>query len=340
MRIVRHWRDVEDDARGAVVAIGNFDGVHLGHRAVIAAAAEVARARGLPLGVLTFEPHPRAVLGRIDHPFRLTPFRAKAEAIAALGVDILYVAHFDRAFAGLAPDAFVDEVIVRGLGAAHVVIGYDFAFGAKRGGNIDLLRARAAAGGYTVSHVEKAEDEEGAFSASAARRHLEAGDVDAAARILGRPWEVIGRVRGGDRIGRTMGFPTANLAVAKIMRPAPGIYAVWAGIQQAGAHWDTAPDWHPAAAYLGRRPTFDKTEELLEAHLLDFDGDIYGRRLRVAFVAHIRGDRKFDGMDDLRVQIDKDCARARDILAASRPPGVASGTSADITAETTSRAIS
>ena len=320
MRIVRHWRHVDKHARGAVVGIGNFDGVHLGHRAVIAAAADVARATGRPLGVLTFEPHPREVLGRVDHPFRLTPFRAKTEAIAALGVDILYAARFDAAFAALEPEAFVREVIIAGLGASHVVIGYDFAFGRKRGGNIDLLRHMADDGGYLVSQIDKAQDEEGAFSASEARRYLGDGDVAGAARILGRPWEVVGRVRSGARIGRTMGFPTANLAVERLFRPSPGIYAVWAGVQRAGAHWDTEPDWHPAAAYLGRRPTFDKTEELLEAHLLDFAGDIYGRRLRIAFVEHIRGDRKFDGMEDLKAQIDKDCIRAREILSATQPP--------------------
>ena len=314
MRIVRHWQSTPADAQGAVVAIGNFDGVHLGHRAVIEEGARVARALGAPLAVLTFEPHPRQVLAPPDGPFRLTPFRVKALQLAALGIEILYVARFDRAFAALEPAAFVADVVARGIGARHVVVGHDFAFGRARAGTVALLTEVAGALGVGVTRIEAAGSGAGVYSASRGRRLLAAGEVAALPALLGRRWEIDGHVVTGDRRGRTIGFPTANLRCAGILHPARGVYALWARPQ------GTGEGWLPAVANLGRRPTFDKTEDLLEVHLFDYDGMLYGRRLRAAFADRVRPERRFDGIDALKAQIVRDCDAARAILARTAPP--------------------
>lgn len=320
MRIIRQCHNLDDDARGAVVAVGNFDGVHLGHRKVIAEAATIAREHGTKLGVITFEPHPRSFFENSGQAFRLTPFRAKIEAIESLGVDILYVLRFNKNLANLSADSFISNILVNDLKVRHIVIGYDFAFGFQREGDIKFLRKKALLGNYKVTSVDKAQDENGPFSASAARRYIEAGDVQSAEAILGRPWQVLGRIKYGDQIGRTLGFPTANLSVVRILRPKPGIYAVWAALKTEGIQKEKKLEWRPAAAYVGRRPTFDKSEELLEVHLLDFNCTIYGQLLRVAFISHIRDDEKFENLDDLRKQMYLDCQRARAILANLSPP--------------------
>ncbi len=320
MRIVRHWRHTPTETRGAVVAVGNFDGVHLGHRAVIERARALARAEGAPLAVLTFEPHPRQVLASPAEPFRLTPFRQKAEALAALDVETLFVAHFDRAFAAHTPEGFVNDVLAGGLGVKHVVVGYDFAFGRGRGGDVASLRALGVAAGFQTTQIAAAGDDEHVFSASEARKLLAEGVVAALPAILGRYWEVGGRVAGGDRRGRTIGFATANLKVSHLLHPTRGVYALWAGLDDDGG---TA--WHPAVANLGRRPTFDKTEDLLEVHILGFAGDIYGHRLRAVFVERVREERKFDGIEALKAQIARDCEAARAILAIAARPDAAPG---------------
>ena len=318
MRIVRHWQSTPADAQGAVVAIGNFDGVHLGHRAVIEEGARIARALGAPLAVLTFEPHPRQVLAPPDGPFRLTPFRVKARRLAALGIELLYVARFDRAFAAQEPAAFVADVVARGIGARHVVVGHDFAFGRGRAGTVALLTEVAGALGVGVTRIEAAGSGAGVYSASRARRLLAAGEVAALPALLGRSWEIDGHVVTGDRRGRTIGFPTANLRCAGILHPARGVYALWARPQGEGT--GEGERWLPAVANLGRRPTFDKTEDLLEVHLFDYDGMLYGRRLRAAFAERVRPERRFDGIDALKAQIARDCDAARAILARTAPP--------------------
>ena len=321
MRIYRHWRDVPAQGRGAVVAIGNFDGVHLGHQAVIAEAGRIARATGAPLAELTFEPHRREFFGRTDGPFRLKPFRIKLREIAALGVDILYLLRFDAKLAALAADDFIHSLLVGGLGVSHVVVGYDFAFGQARGGNFALLQQNAEKGGYQVDQVSVAGSDDGIYSASEARTLLSAGDVAGTARILGRPWEIEGRVQDGEKRGRQLGFPTANLTVGGTLHPDHGVYALWAGLKDAASDsWQ----WHPAVANLGRRPTFDENELLLEVHVLDFDGDLYGQRLRACFVERVRPERRFDGLEALKAQIASDTASAREILAAGSSPDIVS----------------
>jgi len=312
MRIYRHWQNVPADGRGAVVAIGNFDGVHLGHQAVISDARHIADGAKAPLAVLTFEPHPREVLGKTDGPFRLTPFRIKLREIAALGVDILYLIRFDRDLAALPAEDFIHRLLVKGLGVRYVVVGYDFAFGSGRGGNFQLLQNHAEVGDYALSQVSVAGSDSGIYSASKARSRLSAGDVAGAAQILGRPWEIEGRVQTGEKRGRQLGFATANIRLAGTLHPKHGVYALWAGVPRKN---DGGTDWLPAVANLGRRPTFAENDLLLEVHLLDYSGDLYGKRLRAKFVAHVRDERRFDGLDALKAQIAQDTATARRILA-------------------------
>ena len=307
MRIFRHFAELPDAVRGGVVALGNFDGVHLGHQAVIGKALALAKSFGVPAGVMTFEPHPRSVFAPDQPPFRLTPFRIKARLIEALSVDFLLMQHFDKTFASHTAEDFIEEVLIKGLGARAVVVGYDFCFGKGRGGNAALLRARNEF--ETVAVDVQGGGDGQAFSSNKIRQALQDGRPELATQILGRPWEIEGRVETGDQRGRTIGFPTANLHLHDYLRPAIGVYAVRAGVDQ-------GPDtvWHDGVANLGRRPTFDKQDVILEAHLFDFDGDLYGRHLRVALAGYIRPERKFDGLPALQAQIAEDCDTARAIL--------------------------
>ncbi len=311
MRIFRHDRVGAAD-RGAVVAIGNFDGVHLGHQAVIGEAGRLARTLGAPHAVLTFEPHPRQVFRPHDPPFRLTPFRVKSRRIEALGVDLLFTLHFDLAFAARSAEDFVETVLLKGLGARHVVVGYDFVFGHQRRGTPALLEERGAALGFGVTVVDPVAAGSGVrYSSTAIRDHLVAGQPREAAALLGVPWEIEGRVERGDQRGRLIGFPTANLTLDDFLRPAAGVYAVRACVEQEGR-----VEWHDAVANLGRRPTFGGSDLRLEAHLFDFAGDLYGRHLRVALIEYLRPERKFAGIEDLKAQIARDADEARTVLAA------------------------
>lgn len=315
MRIFRHYEEVSPDVRGAVIALGNFDGVHLGHRAVLGTALRLARQAGRPAAAMTFEPHPRMVFKPDLEPFRLTSFRTKARHVEAIGLDFLYAQHFDLAFAGKTAEDFVQEVLVQGLGVSHVVVGADYVFGKGRTGDVAFLREMAVKYGFDVTSVGSVTAGDGTvYSSTNIRNALRAAQPREAARLLGRFWEIEGRVEHGDARGRTIGFPTANVSLGELLRPAVGVYAVKAGIDK-GA--ETL--WHDGVANFGRRPTFDKQALLLEVHLFDVSPDLYGEHLRVALVDHLRAERKFAGLDDLRRQIELDGAQARRILAELRP---------------------
>ena len=297
--------------RGAIVVLGNFDGVHRGHQAVIAAARTIARNAGAPLAVLTFEPHPRAVFQPDAPPFRLTSFRTRARHLEAQGVDTLVVLRFDRQFAQMPAAAFIETVLGRGLGARHVVVGHDFRFGHRRQGTVDLLTARGGTAGFATTAVAPVCDPSAEiYSSTLIRRYLQQGDPARAAALLGHLWEIEGRVIPGDRRGRTLGYPTANLALRDYLRPAYGVYAVRAGID-AGP----ATQWRDGVASLGVRPTVDGKTLLLEVHLFDYAGDLYGRHLRVAFVDYQRPEIKFDDLAALATQMADDSREARAILA-------------------------
>jgi riboflavin kinase/FMN adenylyltransferase len=305
MRIFRDWRGLPADARGAAVALGNFDGVHLGHAAVLRA-AHAARP-DVTLAVLTFEPHPREVFRPDDPPFRLTLSKARTDALARLGVGIVYELPFDAAFSLMEAEAFVAEVLGAGLGARHLAGGPDFAFGHRRGGNMALLAARAEALGIGLSVVPPVSDGDGPISSSRIRRALQDGYPERAAAALGRPWSIRGEVAHGDKRGRTIGFPTANIALGRHLEPARGVYAITA----------TLPDRRlvQGVANIGRRPTVNAgPESRLEVHLFDFDEDLYGQDLDVALHAYLRGEQKFAGLDALKAQIAVDASTARSIL--------------------------
>ncbi len=312
MRIFRHFDALPAALRGAAAAVGNFDGVHPGHRAVINEAGAIAKDAGRPWAVLTFEPHPRRLFDPDAPPFRLTPLRAKAREIAGLGVDLIVVQRFDADFCRLPAEVFVTEVLVKGLGASHVVSGYDFVFGHKRGGNCEMLLKMGKRLGFGFTAVNAVADAGGrAYSSTRVRERLAAADPKGAARVLGRPFELEGRVMEGDKRGRTLGFPTANVRLGNYLRPANGIYAVRASTGTG----DDAP-WLGGVANIGHRPMYPTNEVLLEVYLFDFTSDLYGRRLRVRLVDYLRPERKFDGIAALKAQIADDCERARRILAA------------------------
>lgn len=310
MRIFRHVAGLPDFVRDTSVAIGNFDGVHLGHQAVIAEAAEHAKRLGASLSVITFEPHPRRFFRPEEPPFQLTPLRSKVRRLQAAGVEHLLVVHFDAETAKLGHEAFVDMFVVGGFRAKHVTVGYDFVFGAGRGGNVEYLRERAARDGFSLSAVEPVKDASGlVYSSTNIRNCLVDGNPLGAARLLGHPWEIEGRVIKGDQRGRQIGFPTANVALDEYVEPALGVYAVWAGIEDGGV-----TRWHMGCANIGRRPTFDKNDVNVEVYIFDFTDDIYDKLLRVALVEYIRPEKKFDGIGQLREQIALDSHDARALL--------------------------
>jgi riboflavin kinase/FMN adenylyltransferase len=319
MRLFRHYTEVPVEARGAVAALGNFDGLHRGHQAVIAEAGRQARALGTTLAILTFEPHPREYFQPAQPPFRLTPFRIKVRQLEAMGVDSLFVLPFNAELSAKSAEAFVVEVLNQGLDVAHVVVGYDFVFGHGRRGNAALLDDLGKLHGFGVTSVAAAAAESGeVFSSTRVREHLVAARPGEAAALLGRPWEIEGRVEHGDKLGRKLGYPTANLMLGEYLQPALGIYAVKAGIDEGRGTL-----WRDGVASLGYRPTVGGTRVVFEAHLFDWSGDLYGRHLRVALIDYLRPEKKFDGLDGLRAQIDMDCRTARRLLAAygGPPPG-------------------
>ena len=319
MRIFRHYTQLPRDARGSVVALGNFDGVHRGHQAVIESAGRLARENGLAQAVMTFEPHPRSVFQPQIPPFRLTPLRIKARCIEALGVDHLFVQHFDRDFAQMEAEAFVSGVLCEGVAASHVVAGYDFVFGHDRKGDCDLLERMAAEKGFAFTQVPQAADESGAaYSSTKIRDLIVAGEPAAAAALLGRLFEIEGRVVVGAGRGRTIGFPTANIHFEDFLLPATGVYAIRAGIDE-GA--ETL--WRDGVANFGSRPTFGGGENVLEAHLFadsggdcdDLGDDLRGRHLRVALADYLRPEKTFDGVTQLQAQIADDINAAKAVLA-------------------------
>ena len=301
------WQKTPAAWKGGVVALGNFDGVHRGHQALIADAGRHAKALGAPVVALTFEPHPRGFFVPDTGPFRLTLSPAKLRLLAQYGVQAVLAQRFDAAFAALSADAFIEDVLLKGLGARHVVCGYDFTFGARRGGNVEFLRKSGTARGVGVTVLEPVMREGEIYSSTRIREALRAGMAREAAALLGHPWEIEGVVELGDQRGRTIGFPTANVALGEHLRPRFGVYAVRVLVEGT---------WRSAVANLGKRPTFGKVQENFEVHLFDFSGDLYGQALRVALVDFIRPEMKFSGLDALKAQIAADGEAAKAILAA------------------------
>jgi riboflavin kinase/FMN adenylyltransferase len=295
---------------GACVAIGNFDGVHAGHRALLAVARRHAAARGGRTVALTFDPHPTTVLAPRFAPAALTTRARRVELLGEAGADVVVVEPFTPELAAMSADDFVEHVLRGALGAEAVVVGWDFTYGSRRGGTTATLQAHGARAGFTVEIVDQVRVDGELASSTAVRAHLRAGDVAAARRLLGRDPDLDGVVVPGARRGRQLGFPTANVATDLPPPLAPGIYACRLEV-------DGGPPL-PAVASLGTNPTFAEHggRLVLEVHVLDFDGDLYGRRVRVRFAAHLRDEQRYDGVDALVAQIRRDVDATRAVLAA------------------------
>ncbi|MEL6766205.1 MAG: bifunctional riboflavin kinase/FAD synthetase [Pseudomonadota bacterium] len=292
---------------GATAALGNLDGVHLGHQALISA-AHAARP-GAPLAAITFEPHPRRLFQPDAPPFRLTTDAERARLLAMAGVERLSVLPFDRALAGMSPARFARDVLAHGLGVAHLTIGADFRFGRGRAGDAAMLRQLGQALGFEVTVMPLVGDETGDYSSTAARDAVRRGAMDEAASILGRPHAVSGPVVQGDQRGRTLGYPTANLAFGEQLVPAYGVYAARVQVLD-GPHKGR----HDGVASIGERPTFGVNAPNFEVHLFDFAGDLYGTPIVAELVAFLRPELAYEGPEALIVQMDKDSAEARAIL--------------------------
>jgi riboflavin kinase/FMN adenylyltransferase len=296
-----------DALRGAVIALGNFDGFHLGHQAVAGEAIALAKAEGRPAIVATFDPHPVRFFKPDAAPFRLTTLDQRQELFAAAGADAMLVFAFDAELASTTAEDFMARLLVERLGAAGVVTGEDFTFGKGRGGNIELLKTRGAELGLSSRAVGPVLEGGEVVSSSRIREALKTGDCETAARLLTRPFAIRGIVQHGDKVGRTIGFPTANLPLGNYLRPHYGIYAVSSQLAD-------GTRLH-GAANLGIRPSFDPPKELLEPHFFDWSGDLYGQEIEVAFHHFLRPEAKFDSLDALTQQMLVDCDQARKLLA-------------------------
>lgn len=316
MQIIKGFEGLSESRRGASAALGNFDGLHQGHQALIAEAARAGEPFGAPLGVVTFEPHPRRFFQPDAPPFRLTIAEEKARLLAGMGVERLHELTFDGALAAMEPEEFAERVLARGLGLRHVVVGENFRFGRARRGDARLLRNMSEGLGFTVSIAHLVEGPEGRYSSTAVRVQLEQGRCEEAAAQLGRWHTVRGRVLAGDRRGRELGFPTANLAFGEQIVPRHGIYAARAEVLD-GPHAGV----HDGVASIGVRPTFGENAPNFEVHLFDFDGDLYGADMACGLLSFLRPEARFDSAEALVAQMHRDAELARHRLAHARIPG-------------------
>ena len=313
MRIIAGYQDLNDEDRGASAAIGNFDGVHRGHQALIEDARTTVP--DAPVGVITFEPHPRRFFQPNAPAFRLSDGSEKARILERHGVDLLYPLPFDAQLSSLPAEDFVTDVLHRGLGLRHVVVGSDFKFGKGRTGDAVMLRTMGTQLGFGVTIHELIGDETGEFASTAIRTMLAEGRCEDAARQLGRWHAITGPVIQGEQRGRELGYPTANLDFGEQMIPRYGIYATWVDVLD-GPHQGR----HAGVASIGERPTFGVNAPNFEVHLFDFSGDLYGTPISVELVRYLRGEEKFDGIEALIEQMDRDSAKARQILANCQIP--------------------
>lgn len=306
LRVIHGWKRLAPEDRGAAVALGNFDGVHLGHQSVIAGAAEAARRLSVPLGVISFDPHPRRLFQPDEPAFRLMTTGQQARALDALGVDRLYVLSFDFEMASLTDREFVEKVLHQGLGVRHVAVGFDISFGKGRTGSPQAMRDYGQELGFSVSVAEAAGAGGEKFSSTAVREALRQGRPQDAAAILGRPFAIEGVVHRGKQLGRQLGFPTANVPLADYVTPRLGIYATRTRL----------PDGRviPGVASVGTNPTTGEVEARLEVWLFDFDEDLYGQVIETDLIAFLRPEEKFASLELMVEQVHRDAAEARAVL--------------------------
>ena len=309
MRWLDHRETVPDALRGAIIALGNFDGFHKGHQAVAGEAISWAHAEGRPSIIATFDPHPVRFFKPDVPPFRLTTLEQRQELYLAAGATAMLVFHFDSELAGTSAEDFITEILIDRFGAHGVVTGGDFTFGQGAKGNVELLRSFGGANGLQSRVVDVVEDDSETVSSSRIREALRDGDPQLAAKLLTRPFAIRGIVEHGDNRGRELGYPTANLVIDNYLRPKYGIYAVTGRILSTGEMLE-------GAASVGIRPQFEPPKELLEPYFFDFSGDLYGQKIEVAFHHFLRGEAKFDSLDELTAQMEKDCAEAKRLLSA------------------------
>ena len=311
MRVFHKYHDVPSSSKGGVIAIGNFDGVHKGHQKVLKTAKQIAKADNIPFNVLTFEPHPSQVFNREKEPFRLTPVRSKVRVMSKLGIDNLIIMHFVADFYNMSAEDFIENVIVKGLKAAHLVVGEGYRFGNGGLGDISLLQKLGKKYGFKVMVVPNLlnKDRE-RISSSLARFSLKRGDITKLKQILGRYWEIEARVIKGNQIGRTIGFPTANLNTLNYAAPRMGVYAAHIGIPDEKGKIT----WFDGIMNYGSRPTIDGKSVFLEANIFDFSDDIYGKRIIVRPIRFLRPEMKMKGLEDLKKHIKEDVTWAKMIL--------------------------
>ncbi|MDB5441614.1 MAG: ribF [Caulobacteraceae bacterium] len=298
IEIIETWRDLSPEQRGAAIALGNFDGVHRGHAAVIADAARAAATLGAPLAAMTFEPHPRLMFQPGAPPFRLTSPGQQARALQTLGVERLYRIRFDADLAAMSDRQFAQAVLADGLGARHVAVGFDISFGKGRSGSAETMRAYGEEMGFSVSVTEALGAGAEKFSSTAVREALRDGRPQEAAQILGRPFAIEGVVEVGRQLGRTLGYPTANIGLGDYVRPAFGVYVADVRLPDGAVV--------RGAANIGINPTMEVTEPRLEVYLLDFSADLYGKPLEVELIGYLRPEIRFDNLNDLTAQIEDD----------------------------------
>ncbi|CAK0745001.1 bifunctional riboflavin kinase/FMN adenylyltransferase [Gammaproteobacteria bacterium] len=303
MELIRGIHNLRPKHRDCVATIGNFDGVHLGHQQVLGQLATHSRSYGVPLTVVTFEPHPQEYFAPDRAPPRLTRFREKVEILSRYSVDRLLCLHFDKKMAKMAPEEFIKQVLVVGLGVRYLVIGDDFRFGSKRRGDFAMLQNMGGAYGFPVVNLHTFCVDHTRVSSTRVREALTRGDLDSAEKLLGRPYRMVGKVAHGYKRGRLIGFPTANLFLHRHATPLSGVYAV--------EMFNIPGEPRPGVANVGMRPTVDGSQALLEVHLFDFNGDLYGRHVEVDFLRKLREERRFASFDELRAQIIRDSEEAR-----------------------------
>ena len=314
IRVIKSLSEIDKDDWNTVAAVGNFDGVHLGHQKIIEQAKILAKRLGTVPSILTFEPHPRVLFQTDGIPFRLSSSASKALALSTLGIELIFELQFDKSFAQLSAEDFVVRVLKENLRLQHVVCGYDFVFGHRRRGTAEILENLAMQVDIGVTIIPAVAEKDGAvYSSTRVRQCLAEGDPVGASELLGRPWSFSALVEAGDQRGRTIGFPTCNLRVIDLVQPCHGVYAVFVQIEN-------ARKWLRGVANFGRRPTVNDRGALFEVNLFDIERDLYDKRLTVCIMEFIRPELKFEGLDDLKSQIAADAKSARDILANCKVP--------------------
>lgn len=315
MIIINSHINCPSSAKNSVVALGNFDGVHIGHKAIIEKTLEIAKSKGIPSAVMSFEPHPVSFFKPDIKPFRITPLPRKQEILENMGVDILFALDFNLEFSNLSAADFVENILVSGLAVKHVVIGYDFIFGHKRSGNADFLKKSSEKHGFGFTQLEAIKNDGKIYSSTRIREFIRTGEIESAEELLGHSFIISGKVADGEKRGGKIGFHTANIPLGEYIRPAFGVYAARVKIED-------EKNWRNAVINIGVKPTFGAKQETLEAHIFDFNSDIYGKTLAIKLIRYIRPEMKFNSMEELSMQIKKDSEKAKEILTITPSPSL------------------